>query len=313
MKRGIFLLLAFLLPISFFAQAPQAFNYQGVARDLAGNPTTNKSIGLRIAILQNSISGTEIYKETHETTTNKLGLFKLRIGDGVVVSGVFENIEWGMSDHFLQIELDEENDGDFQLVGTSQLLSVPYALHAGNGSKWNDSNYSVGLHYGHSVIVGGDKQTTSPFIVNNTRPTIGKSTNTILSQFVREYQGEKIAFNIYGYPNTDLVHSHLRNSIMLYATQSAKDLVLCANQDQGRIRFFAGNWEYPNSERAIITPQGLGIGISEPKSKLHVKNGDIFVEDFSNGIIMKSPDGKCWVTRVGNDGQLSTAPTTCPD
>jgi len=110
MKQVIFTLFVAFLATSIFAQAPQSFNYQGVARDLSGIPIVNQTIGLRIAILQGATSGDEIYKETHSTVTSDIGLFNLKIGTGDVTNGIFNNIDWGSDSHFLQIEIDENGE-----------------------------------------------------------------------------------------------------------------------------------------------------------------------------------------------------------
>jgi len=113
-----------------FAQSPQAFKYQAIARDNTGNVLPNQNIGLKISILQTTPAGTVVYSETHAATTNQFGLFSLEIGTGAIVSGTFSTIDWGADIYFVQIEMDETGGTAYQLMGASQLLSVPYALHA---------------------------------------------------------------------------------------------------------------------------------------------------------------------------------------
>jgi uncharacterized protein (TIGR02145 family) len=132
MKRLLTTFLAVITSVVLFAQAPNAFNYQGVARDLTGSPIVNKNIGLRISILQGSTTGTEVYKELHLESTNNIGLFNIHIGYGTAVSDSIENINWGNGPFFLKIEMDTEGGSNYQLVGINQLLSVPYALYAEN-------------------------------------------------------------------------------------------------------------------------------------------------------------------------------------
>ena len=119
-----------------FAQSPQMFNYQGVARDNAGNPLSGTDIGLKFDIHQYTANGTVIYSETNTTGTNGGGLFNLAIGQGDVVSGVFAAIDWSDGPYFLEVGLDPLDGNNYQSMGVSQLLSVPYALYAetsGNG------------------------------------------------------------------------------------------------------------------------------------------------------------------------------------
>lgn len=312
MKQIIFTFLVIIFTSSIYAQAPQAFNYQGVARDFAGTPISDKNISLQIAILQGSANGTEVYKELHNTTTTDLGLFNLQIGTGTVVNGDFEDVNWGSDSHFLQIELDENGGNNYQVIGTSELLSVPYALFAKNGSKWNASQFNDGLQYENSIVIGEDEETSANFWLNNTNPEIGISTNTLLASFNRDYNNSIATFNIYAYPDTDLVYEHMRNSVMLYSTNDAKDLLLCAKPINGAIRFITGDWVSPLSERARITSIGLGIGTTNPKEKLHISNGDIYIEDINQGVIMKSPDGQCWRMTVSNTGESIFTSITCP-
>jgi len=94
MKQFLILTFIFFIAISTYAQSPQTFNYQGVARDLTGNPMADQDIGLRFAILTESASGTEVYMETHSITTNSLGLFNIKIGSGTPVNGMMSDVNW---------------------------------------------------------------------------------------------------------------------------------------------------------------------------------------------------------------------------
>lgn len=107
MKKIISTLAAILFTTILFAQAPQLINYQGVARNLTGAPLPSQAISLRISILSGSPTGTNEYTETHNITTNNLGLFSIQIGNGAVQSGSFSTIGWGTATHYLQLEMDE--------------------------------------------------------------------------------------------------------------------------------------------------------------------------------------------------------------
>jgi hypothetical protein len=131
MKKTIILTMLFFLGISMVAQTPQAFKYQAVARDASGNVLVNKSVSFKISILSGSISGIVVYSETHPgKTTNAYGLVDLEIGKGTVVSGTFSSIGWGNNTFFVKVEMDPAGGIAYQSMGTSQLLSVPYALQA---------------------------------------------------------------------------------------------------------------------------------------------------------------------------------------
>ena len=112
------------------AQVPDAFNYQAVVRNNSGEVLANQNVSFRISILQGSESGTAVYSETHSASTNAYGLVHLKIGDGTLVSGVFSPNGWGMTSHFLKVEIDPSGGSSYTHLGTSELLAVPYAFHA---------------------------------------------------------------------------------------------------------------------------------------------------------------------------------------
>jgi len=124
-------LLTVLLTASIFAQSPEKMSFQAVIRDNSNALIINTNIGMQISILQGSISGTAVYVETQTPTTNANGLVNVEIGTGTVVSGVFSDIDWANGLYFIKTEIAiEEPLTTYTIIGTSQLLSVPYALHA---------------------------------------------------------------------------------------------------------------------------------------------------------------------------------------
>ena len=117
------------------AQTSDFFNYQTVVRDNVGDILANQNVSFRISILETTDTGASVYTEDHSTTTTNLGLVNFQIGNGAIVSGTFNTIDWSADLHFLQIELDATGGTAYQLIGTSQLISVPYALHAKTASN----------------------------------------------------------------------------------------------------------------------------------------------------------------------------------
>ncbi len=129
MKKIITLFALFITFLSF-AQVPQGISYQAIALNGSGNPVVSSNVGVRLSVLDNSATGTVLYTETQTKTTNPQGLFNLVIGQGTVVSGTFSTINWGTNSKFLKVEMDVAGGTNYTLVGTTQLLSVPYALAA---------------------------------------------------------------------------------------------------------------------------------------------------------------------------------------
>lgn len=138
MKKTIILFFSILLTNIVFGQSPQRFKYQAAVRDAFGNVIANNTVGFRISILEGSASGNSKYTETHTATTNINGLVSLEIGGGTIVSGRFDSINWGDTIFFIKVETDVNGGTNYTITGTSQLLSVPYALHAGTSSKTAD-------------------------------------------------------------------------------------------------------------------------------------------------------------------------------
>lgn len=120
----------FLICFSTLAQAPQKFNYQAIARNAAGNPLANQNVNVRFSIRDISTIGPIIYQETHALTTNEFGLINAFVGGGTVTSGTFSAINWAGGAKFLQLEYDPQAGTNFLVVGTTQMVSVPYALYA---------------------------------------------------------------------------------------------------------------------------------------------------------------------------------------
>ena len=124
------IILLILLPLFAFAQAPQKINFQSILRNTNGEVVANKAVSLRISILSGSITGNTVYSETHTKTTDASGLISLQIGNGTVLSGVFSAILWGNAAYFIKLEADFNGGSNYVLLGTQELMSVPYALYA---------------------------------------------------------------------------------------------------------------------------------------------------------------------------------------
>ena len=130
MKKIVVFCLAILNAFIAFAQAPQKISYQSVIRNSSNALLSNQSVGIRISILQGTASGSTIYTESQISTTNANGLVSLEIGSGIVLSGTFTNIDWNNGPFFIKTETDPNGGNNYTISGTTQILSVPYALHA---------------------------------------------------------------------------------------------------------------------------------------------------------------------------------------
>jgi hypothetical protein len=194
MKKLFTFMVAVFLTATLWAQSPEKMSYQAVIRNSSEALVTNTTVGMQISILQGSASGTAVYVETQSPTTNANGLISIKIGDGTVQSGDFTNIEWANGPYFIKTETDPAGGTDYTITGTSQLLSVPYALHAKTAESvsgtitetdpvftaW-DKDYAdlintpaaadgseTKVTAGTNVTVTGSGTTASPYVVNAT-------------------------------------------------------------------------------------------------------------------------------------------------
>ena len=123
-----------LLSWGVWGQAPQKMSYQSVMRNANNTVIAKCVVGLRISILQGSATGTPVYSETHITPTDHNGLLNVQVGTGANKVGIFSLIEWGTGPYFIKTEADPAGGSTYTIMGSSELLSVPYALYANNTS-----------------------------------------------------------------------------------------------------------------------------------------------------------------------------------
>ena len=174
----LFLLITF----SFFAQSPEKMSYQAVIRDATNTLLTNQPVGMQISILQTTTTGTAVYTETQTVTTNTNGLVSLEIGMGDT-SDDFSAIDWKAGPYFIKTETDPTGGSSYTITGTSQLLSVPFAMYAkSSGSSetnaTNIANNTISIETNTIAIelntakVGITAQQASDIISNNAKTVI---------------------------------------------------------------------------------------------------------------------------------------------
>ena len=168
-KFAAILLFIGLLSVDVYAQVPQGFNFQAIARGADGLPLTSQEISVRISILAGSETGDASYVETHTVTTSSVGLFQIVIGEGTAAESTFDQVDWAGSDHYVQLEVDPAGGDEFESLGATQLLSVPYALLAENvvngGGSVGDFPLNLNLN---------TADTDSSFIINIEGSTTAK-------------------------------------------------------------------------------------------------------------------------------------------
>jgi uncharacterized protein (TIGR02145 family) len=193
MKKLFTLLAIISITISILGQVPQKMSYQCVVRNSSGGLVTNQSVGIRISILQATTTGTVVYQETYNPNpqTNANGLLSIEIGGGLPIIGTFSTINWGSGPYFLKTETDPSGGTNYEIVGTSQLLSVPYAMYsrtAGNGFSGNYSDLTNRplLFDGTWAAITGKPTTISGYGILDAVMTTGNQTIGGIKTFTKD-------------------------------------------------------------------------------------------------------------------------------
>jgi len=145
MKRAIIFLYLIFICIYSTAQTPEFINYQAIVRD-GGEVVSGQTVYYRFGIIKGELPGESVYTEKHTTTTNQFGLVTLAIGNGTDKTVDFSSIEWGEDIYFLKVEIDMEGDEVYTDMGTTRMLSVPYALHAKTAAAADETDPEVGVN-----------------------------------------------------------------------------------------------------------------------------------------------------------------------
>ena len=284
MKKILFtsaMLIAFLYSSvsSVNAQAPKRISYQAVVRNASSEVVSEKPVSVKLSILSGSVTGTSVYSETHNVTTNKNGLVSLQMGGGTVVAGNFNNINWATGSYFVKTEIDPDGGTNYTIQSTSQLLSVPYAL---NASQADDISPNRQLTL-RNTTDGSILSLTPPG--SNSTGGLGTSSNHDLYFYTNNQ--DRVVFTKQGYYGfgtlnpTSRLHLASNNSeIRLENTVDSSSLYLTApgvgstggigTSSNHDLYFFTNN-----QDRAVIKNDGrLGLGTTNPSAQFHIATGN---------------------------------------
>tara|TARA_R110000868_G_scaffold9301_1_gene46703 strand:- start:75 stop:812 length:738 start_codon:yes stop_codon:yes gene_type:complete len=190
MKYIFTLLVCLAFTVTIFAQTPEKMSYQAIIRASDNTLLANANVSLKILIRQGSPAGAIVYEETHSEITNSNGLVSLQIGTGNSVQGSFSAIPWPQSTYFVETQVDVTGSSNYTITGVSQLLSVPYALHA--KSAETVTGPIVALPYRATVIPLTSSRTVTSSDINNTIACATSSNFTIPSNFSAMEVGDTI-------------------------------------------------------------------------------------------------------------------------
>lgn len=342
MKRLIFSFCMIVFTLAATAQAPQAINYQAVARNAQGLLIPDQQVAVRFSILEGSATGTLLYQETAVTTTNNFGLFTLAIGNGIPVTGTFNTINWGNgASKYLKVELAPGGGTTYAIQGTTLILSVPYSLYsektrlfAGNAISITNGNTiaanyvaGAGINITGNVIsaTGGGSGYWLPdangIYYQNTLGGVGIGGNTEGASALTVTQkatGGSSAAAVFKGSDTWQTVLRIDNSSVAPSASWAFSLAGSGNTASPVSSFSLYNG---TADRFVwsadVASSSLAVGgtnnkILAPKSKLHVYGGDVNIDQIGSGIILKSPNGQCWRITIDNTGNLVRTSITCP-
>jgi hypothetical protein len=190
LHHTITILVVICITYSLAAQSPEKLSYQAIIRNATGNIIDNQLMGVRISILQGSDAGPSVYTETHTATTDQNGLLTLEAGAGTPSLGTFAAINWSAGPYYLKTEIDPLGGTTYTMSGSSQLLSVPYALYAKSADYNTLSNKPVldgsetKITAGPDVILTGTGTIASPYQANvKTQSVTNVQKNAITAPF----------------------------------------------------------------------------------------------------------------------------------
>jgi hypothetical protein len=340
MRKIYILITAILLSTFAYSQAPEKMSYQAVIRDSVNNPVADQEIGMQISILEGSVSGTPVYVETQMPTSNMNGLVSIEIGNGNVVLGAFNTIDWSNGSYFVKIESDPTGGMDYSISGTSQLLSVPYSLYAktAGNQAWNSVDDDIYYNNGN-VGIGNNSPSHKLDIIGDNTDSDGDITDVIVSIQNNNYS----RYRTTSFSNTSFRNSQIQG-VRARGTMDNPEDVLPGDRVFGVYSYIYNNGQFSappissiehfvgstapsgvitfstltggntnREERMRIDDYGnVGIGTTQPSAALQVANGDVYIENLNSGLIMKSPDGQCWRMTVDNSGNPVFSSITCP-
>ena len=280
--KSITLLLFTFFCFSFtFSQSPEKMSYQAVIRDGANNLLTSTTIGMQVSILQGSATGIPVFVELHSALTNSNGLVSIEIGGGNLVSGDFTSIDWSSGTYFIKTETDPTGGVNYTISGTTQLLSVPYALYAKtSGSSTpgpagiNGNNglnalvltsiENVGINCvngGTKVEVGLDINSNGVLDLNEIDPLLtkficngapgiqGPSGPNYFNHFIGEQYGGGIIFHLWK-DASNVEHG------LVVATTNQSTAQAWSNIDNSLVSAALNTWNGISNSNAIINQAG---------------------------------------------------------
>ncbi|MBL7765596.1 MAG: hypothetical protein JNJ58_05855 [Chitinophagaceae bacterium] len=290
----LFTLLMLLMGSMAYAQAPQKFNYQGIARDAKGNPVAKQQLAIKLSVLPTIDATVSEYEETQLVTTNEFGLYTLQIGAGTAISGEMKNVKWETGNKYIRVAIDPKGGTDYVDAGTTQLLSVPYAIYADKAGVARET--ANGTDKTRAGTVSTAAGTTGDV---NKLAKFTSAGNTITNSQITD-NGNTV---IIGSPAS----SSANNRMHIYTNNAVQQTyVRMENANAGGTgRFYMGN-DGANSY-ATFTKYGTGVAGNYGGNPLY-PNANLLAFG-NNGSVANDGNGRFLMTNGGNIGLALTKTT----
>jgi hypothetical protein len=270
-----------------FAQAPQKLNYQSVILDANNILLSSASIGIKISVIQGSVTGQTVYVETQNTNTNINGLVNLEIGTGLPIIGLFTAINWASGPYFIKIEIDPSGGNSYSVTGFTELLSVPYAMHSANALSGAYNHYKGEVYNGgiifhlwkdaqnieHGLIVDTLELSTAEYYSNIQTVLIGTTaqsswnglgnSNAIIGQVGHTNSAALLCLNSTNNGQSDWYLPAIDELFLLWHNRFIINKVLSTipNASELPVNFYqyVSSTEIPNNNACYFSFEGYGV------------------------------------------------------
>jgi hypothetical protein len=326
MKKVILIFSAVILSLTVYSQSPNKMSYQAIVRNASSDLISNEVIGMQISILQGSVDGTVVYVETLAPSTNSNGLVSFEFGG----EPGFDTINWANGPYFLKTETDPTGGTNYSIAGTSQLLSVPYALYAktsGDTAVWKSNSNNIYFNSGDVGIGTSNPKTKFELFEQNSAAELSIhghgftfATSALVLKSTTD-EANKRGSGLFLFDSTGVNEWFCGRPYGNYTGATSDRFVIQRNPHNTahhlRTAGLIDGNEQPTGTDRLFTVEsngfvGIGTNDETPSARLQVASGDVYLSDLESGVILKSPNGLCWRLTVNNNGNFLSSPVECP-